>query len=75
MSNSKKTKLVDQLLKMGASVDQPVLTGSSPLIVSLVYESQLDLVRCLLDAGASVHLENNERETALHKAVLFRQYR
>jgi hypothetical protein len=57
------------LLRAGASVTQVDSGGNTPLIAQAAAGAGVELLRCLVAAGADVNAKNARKETALHFAA------
>ena len=61
---------VKQLLSAGACVNVLTKCGRDTPLHRAAYMGHEDVVRCLLENGADVMLQNEDGQTALHKAVI-----
>ena len=60
------------LVDAGAYVDQPGLSGSTPLQLAVIHGNP-DVVQALLQAGASKHVLNDQKMSALNLAAALPQ--
>ncbi|OXU18205.1 hypothetical protein TSAR_007028 [Trichomalopsis sarcophagae] len=66
----KRLQNVIALLDSQVSIESRDLQGRTPLMISAVYLSDLDMFHCLLSRGADVEALDNNGLSALHLAIL-----
>ena len=55
------------LIKKGLDVNTKNIYGNTPILVAMSDYTSIDFIKCFLDNGANVNMQNNKGQTALHE--------
>lgn len=58
-----------ELIQKGADINAQDKTGKTALMFAYIYEGPEETIRALLNAGANLEIEDEEKQTVLHFAV------
>ena len=64
----------DRLIKLGADVNAQTSIGSTPLSVAITVKAPMDIIKLLLDHGASISTRDADGWTPLHCAIASHHY-
>lgn len=64
---------VNELLRFGANVDLPDISGNTPLHLSTIYRNY-DICSLLISQNAQLSLQNHHGDTPLHIAIMLSQF-